>query len=112
MDISFKKLVGGSWNSLINSGLSRTGGSTIVINDLAAGDYRLVYSVDDRSNNNSNATMSLNEISLVSPVPVTAAIGQPQIVNTADELSVALNQGSTELELADVGGRHTPWWGG
>ncbi|WP_369692947.1 immunoglobulin-like domain-containing protein [Halomonas sp. BL6] len=98
-----QKLVGGSWNSLINSGLSRTGGSTIVINDLAAGDYRLVYSVDDRSNNNSNATMSLNEIGLVSPVPVTAAIGQPQIVNTADELSVALNQGSTELELADVG---------
>ncbi|MCO7227617.1 VWA domain-containing protein, partial [Halomonas sp. CnH100-B] len=98
-----QKLDGGSWSSLVNSSLSRTSGSTIVIDDLSAGDYRLVYSVDDRSNNNSNATMYVDEISLVSPVLVTAAIGQPQIVNTADELSVALNQGSTELEQADVG---------
>lgn len=77
-----------------------SGWNTITSDALAAGTYRLVYSVDDRSNGSNSAQLQIDNIYTL---PTHVPQGQPDIVNTAAELAAALQGGSSSSEMASVG---------
>ncbi|MBP9941087.1 MAG: type I secretion C-terminal target domain-containing protein [Comamonas sp.] len=93
---------GSAWDDVGSAKtLSITSDWTSVISDaLVAGTYRLVYSVDDRSNGSGNAQLRIDNLFTL---PTHVPQGQPDIVNTAAELAAALQGGSSSSELAAIG---------
>ncbi|WP_422103634.1 immunoglobulin-like domain-containing protein [Vreelandella sp.] len=101
---SLQKRVGSSWNTAFSDSLDQTSSHlTEKVQGLSVGEYRLIFTVSDGSVDVNQAALNVYGIDVKTANAVEGVVGQPQIVNTADELSVALNQGSTELEQADVG---------
>ncbi|MGV2864458.1 VCBS domain-containing protein, partial [Achromobacter sp. AGC39] len=87
-----------------NSGFSST--TTITSKMLTSGDYRFVYEVVDGTNNNSNATVNIDNISLAAYAAsqvVVAPAGQVDIVLKGADLAAALQGGSSSTDPAVVG---------
>ena len=90
-----------SWTT-IDSG---TNAGSITSIALSAGDYRLVYLVEDHSNNGNTATLVIDNISVATPVPIvySAPVGNVDIVNSAADLQTALHGGSSSTSPVSVG---------
>nr|WP_319022806.1 Ig-like domain-containing protein [Halomonas sp. S3-1-8] len=74
----------------------------VVSGELGAGTYRVVFAVDNQYSS-TTSNLWIDHVKLSQPNVLEAPAGQVQIVNTADELDVALKQGSEDLERAEVG---------
>ncbi|WP_279615893.1 beta strand repeat-containing protein [Phytopseudomonas flavescens] len=97
-----QQFVSGTWVE-VQTGGGTTGGSwtTVETSVVGAGTYRLAFGVDDKSLNFSNASMSIDNITRVDYTKV--PVGKVEIVNSADELSVALHGGSNAYIPVTVG---------
>ncbi|PZW49207.1 Calx-beta domain-containing protein, partial [Pseudomonas sp. URMO17WK12:I2] len=97
-----QQLVQGVWTD-VQTGGGTTGGNwtTAETAVVGAGTYRLAFSVDDKSSNFASATMAIDNITRVDYTKV--PVGKVEIVNSADELSVALHGGSNANVPVTVG---------
>ncbi|WP_236101135.1 Ig-like domain-containing protein [Pseudomonas argentinensis] len=97
-----QQLVQGVWTD-VQTGGGTTGGNwtTAETAVVGAGTYRLAFSVDDKSSNFASATMAIDNITRVDYAKV--PVGKVEIVNSADELSVALHGGSNANVPVTVG---------
>ncbi|SHI09185.1 VCBS domain-containing protein, partial [Pollutimonas bauzanensis] len=101
------KLVDGIW-TLEESG-DRTSSSSTTITTAKtydAGQYQLVFTVNDGSSNTSSsgqAQVRIDDIQLVGQDVLAGAVGDVQIVNDAAGLQAALEHGSNTTEPAAVG---------
>ncbi|XXF07671.1 Ig-like domain-containing protein [Pseudomonas sp. D2-3] len=97
-----QQLVQGVWTD-VQTGGGTTGGNwtTAETAVVGAGAYRLAFSVDDKSSNFASATMAIDNITRVDYAKV--PVGKVEIVNSADELSVALHGGSNANVPVTVG---------
>ncbi|MFC3392522.1 type I secretion C-terminal target domain-containing protein [Aidingimonas halophila] len=100
---SLEKLSEGSWSEVENGQLNSWQSYRTIGSDLGAGDYRLVFSVEDNSWGWSDAKLELHDIELSIPDRVTGDIGQPSVIMSAEELDNVLEGGSTEEVPVDVG---------
>jgi uncharacterized protein YegL len=91
---------GSTWETA-RSG-SSTSDETITTNAVNAGTYRFVFTVLDASSGG-NYRVDIDNITQVSPNVLTGPAGEVDIVNTADELTVALQGGSASLDPVAVG---------
>jgi len=97
-----QQLVQGVWTDVQSGGGTTAGNwTTAETSVVGAGTYRLAFTVDDKSNNLANATMWIDNISRVDYTKV--PVGKVEIVNSADELSVALHGGSNAHVPVTVG---------
>ncbi|UQY35587.1 Ig-like domain-containing protein [Pseudomonas fulva] len=97
-----QQLVSGAWVDVQTGGGTTAGNWTSVETSVVgAGTYRLAFSVDDKSFNFGNASMSIDNITRVEYTKV--PVGKVEIVNSADELSVALHGGSNANVPVTVG---------
>ncbi len=96
-----QKLEGNSWIDVDGQGGTLNGNDSAKTDALEQGTYRLEFSVDDRSGGwfASDAQLSIDNITLTPYVPQ----GEVDIVNSAGELDAALEGGSTNTELAELG---------
>ncbi|WP_094841649.1 retention module-containing protein [Bordetella genomosp. 11] len=90
---------GNSWTT-IESGTS-TG--HITTGDHGAGQYRLDFDVQDNTNNNSNASISVDNFLLVDHLYVTGPTGEVDIVLQPGDLTTALNGGGSHSDPNAVG---------
>ncbi|AEF23225.1 Ig-like domain-containing protein [Pseudomonas fulva] len=97
-----QQLVKGAWVD-VQTGGGTTGGNwtTAETSVLGAGTYRMTFSVDDKSALSANATMWIDDITRVDYTKV--PVGKVEIVNSADELSVALHGGANANVPVSVG---------
>ncbi len=97
-----QQLVQGVWTD-VQTGGGTTGGNwtTAETAVVGAGTYRLAFSVDDKSSNFASATMAIDNITRLDYTKV--PVGKVEIVNSADELSVALHGGSNANVPVTVG---------
>ncbi|WP_285663045.1 Ig-like domain-containing protein, partial [Phytopseudomonas straminea] len=97
-----QQLVNGAWTD-VQTGGGTTGGNwtNVETSVVGAGTYRLEFSVDDKSFNLNSASMSIDNITRVDYTKV--PVGKVEIVNSADELSVALHGGSNANVPVSVG---------
>ncbi|WP_146875792.1 type I secretion C-terminal target domain-containing protein, partial [Halovibrio variabilis] len=95
------------WETQEPVGLSRTNGFTQVnIEGLDSGEYRIVYIVNDSGNGRhwENAELRIDNILLTEPDDVvTGPVGEPQVVNDADQLLAKLQEGNTTEGPAEQG---------
>ncbi|MGM0543952.1 MAG: immunoglobulin-like domain-containing protein, partial [Pseudomonadota bacterium] len=97
-----QKLNGNSWQEVEGQGgaLSYMNRWDTASSDmLEEGAYRIVYSVDDGSSSYPTPKLYIDDVELTPYVPQ----GVVDIVNSADELSAALEGGSTNTELDELG---------
>lgn len=97
--MQLQRLSGSSW---VNIGTKITTEGTINSGPLASGDYRYVFTVDDKQwnkNDNSRATLWLDDLSKV----IYPSVGQPDIITKAEDLQAVLVGGSTTNTPAEVG---------
>jgi VCBS repeat-containing protein len=90
--------------SIADSGsISATQSSSgeITTDTLSAGSYRLQFVLQDNSSSNALG-LRIDNIELGAPQTVTGPVGEPQIVQTAEELSAVLIRGSTTSEELPV----------
>jgi Ca2+-binding RTX toxin-like protein len=92
------------WNgsAWVNLGAAVASTGTINSGALAAGDYRYVFTITDIKQvgwDDSTATLRIDNLSTVTYPPV----GQPDIINTADQLKAVLVGSSTTNTPAEVG---------
>ncbi|MEX8194625.1 type I secretion C-terminal target domain-containing protein, partial [Comamonas guangdongensis] len=97
-------LVSGVWTDVGALGTEHSLGingnwTTITTDLLGAGTYRFVYSVDDHSANGNAAQLQIDNVTLLPA----AQQGHVDIVNTADQLAMALQGGSSSTDPAPVG---------
>ncbi|WP_256205856.1 MULTISPECIES: Calx-beta domain-containing protein [unclassified Pseudomonas] len=97
-----QQLVNGAWTD-VQTGGGTTGGNwtSVETSVVGAGTYRLEFSVDDKSFNLNSASMSIDNITRVDYTKV--PVGKVEIVNSADELSVALHGGANANVPVSVG---------
>ncbi|MEG0939767.1 type I secretion C-terminal target domain-containing protein, partial [Comamonas sp.] len=101
---TLEKLVNGVWTTTAQTG-SVTGNNDWSVKTIAAvdaGEYRLKFTVEDKTDNNSSAEVRIDVIK-TQVVQESVAKGTVDIVNTADQLSAALEGGSQRNEPAVLG---------
>ncbi|MBC7200061.1 MAG: retention module-containing protein [Pseudomonas balearica] len=107
---SLQRKVGNQWETTQTQ--SRTSNSSTTISTDAitqAGEYRLVFSVNDSSSNwltiPGNAEARIDNITMIAPnvVTVTGPVGSVDIVNNASQLEAALQGGSKSDDPVAVG---------
>ncbi|WP_218189112.1 S-layer family protein, partial [Pseudomonas sp. PA1(2017)] len=102
MSWKLQQQVNGAWVDVQSGGgFTNNTWTTAETSGVGAGTYRLAFSVDDKSNNSSSATMWIDNISQVNYT--TVPIGKADIVNTSDELTIALHGGSNANVPVTVG---------
>lgn len=97
--VQLQRWDGSAW---VNVGVAVTSTGTINSGALAAGDYRYVFTVTDVKQawwDDSAATLRIDNLNKVTYPPV----GQPDIINTADQLKAVLVGSSTTNTPAEVG---------
>ena len=102
---SLQKLDGGAWVDVSGEGgvlPEETSRDTIQSSPLDSGSYRLVYTVD-ADGVGSTEELYLDDIELQVPQQVTGPVGEPQVINDADELTAQLQTGNTTEGPADLG---------
>ncbi|WP_218189572.1 S-layer family protein, partial [Pseudomonas sp. PA15(2017)] len=97
-----QQLVAGVWTD-VQTGGGTTGGNWTAVETtvVGSGSYRLAFNVDDRSLNLASASMSIDNITRVDYTKV--PVGKVEIVNSANDLSVALHAGSNANVPVEVG---------
>ncbi|SDJ84855.1 VWA domain-containing protein, partial [Billgrantia gudaonensis] len=101
---SLEKLSGGAWSEVENGQLDSWQSYRTIGSDLGAGDYRLVFSVEDNSWGwRDDAKLELHDIELSIPDRVTGDVGQPSVIMSAEELDNVLEGGNTEEVPEEVG---------
>jgi len=105
---SLQRKVGNQWETTQTQ--SRTSNSSTTISTDAitqAGEYRLVFSVNDSSSNwltnPGNAEARIDNITMIVPNVVTGPVGSVDIVNNASQLEAALQGGSKSDDPVAVG---------
>jgi len=105
---SLQRKVGNQWETTQTQ--SRTSNSSTTISTDAitqAGEYRLVFSVNDSSSNwltnPGNAEARIDNITMIAPNVVTGPVGSVDIVNNASQLEAALQGGSKSDDPVAVG---------
>ncbi|WP_260674778.1 immunoglobulin-like domain-containing protein [Comamonas aquatica] len=109
-DWALQRYVDGEWTNVTGqSGFvtsNASGTITRSFNIAEAGQYRLKFSAQDNTtgsgNASSRATVYVDDVS-VTGVSEQVPVGDVQIVNTAQQLAVALQGGSSTTELAALG---------
>jgi T1SS-143 domain-containing protein len=112
-----QKDVSGTWTDVQTGTLEGSG--TITSDALDGGNYRLQFSVDDQAveeytvwiippfwsetRESTNDDLFIDNISLEQPINVTGPVGEPQVINDADELTAQLQTGNTTEGPADLG---------
>lgn len=103
-----QRKVGNEWETVQTQ--SRTSNSSTTISTDAitqAGEYRLVFSVNDSSSNwltnPGNAEARIDNITMIAPNVVTGPVGAVDIVNNASQLEAALQGGSKSIDPVGVG---------
>jgi Ca2+-binding RTX toxin-like protein len=102
-DTASWRLLDANGNVVQQGNLSRTQTSftTVSASGLSAGEYRLQFVLQDNSQNG-NFEIRVDNIAVLG-MPVSGAVGQPQIVMTGSELTAALVGSSEESVLLPVG---------
>ncbi len=91
--------VAGSFGSYSNSSNNQ---QTATIGAVNSGVYRFVFTVNDGSSSG-NYRVTIDNVNMLVPNTVTGPSGEPQIINSADELKNALQGGSSTLNPVAVG---------
>lgn len=99
--------VGNDWESVQSGTRTSSSGTTITTNAVTqAGEYRLVFSVEDKSsgrNNEGTAEARIDDIIMSVPSLVTGPVGSAEIIHTASDLIHALQGGSQSFDPVPVG---------
>ncbi|MCE0733385.1 VWA domain-containing protein [Halomonas sp. G15] len=83
--------------------LERTGsGTSITSDELSSGTYRIVFRVEDNSSSGLS-DLDVDDIKLIAPNLVVGPVGEPSLIDTAEELDNVLEGGSTQQVPAEVG---------
>jgi Ca2+-binding RTX toxin-like protein len=77
--------------------------NNITTGKVDAGEYRFVFTVNDNSNNPNSAKGRIDDIEVLVDNVVTGPAGNVEIVNSASELTTALQGGSSALNPVAVG---------
>jgi Ca2+-binding RTX toxin-like protein len=101
----------GAWTAVTGSGMSGSSAGTFTTGELEGGfQYRLMVRVADTSNTNGNNgvyNVTLSQFNLIDHVdaPATGYIqqGAAEIINTTEELGLALRHGLDEINAAGTG---------
>ncbi|GEM_PF-1246485 len=103
---SLQRQVGGNWLDVAGEGgelPEETSRDTIQTSPLDSGNYRLVYTIE-ADNNGNYEQLYLDDIELRVPDNfVTGPVGEPQVINSAGELTAQLQTGNTTEGPADLG---------
>jgi T1SS-143 domain-containing protein len=94
----------GNWVQVSGGTLPENTGSSDTVQSTAldAGNYRLVYTINADQNGNTEE-LYIDDIELQVPQQVTGPVGEPQVINDADELTAQLQTGNTTEGPADLG---------
>ena len=93
---------GGVWVNADSGSVSNSGDGTVTTDPVTAGTYRFVFSVNDQTSPN-NYTVDIDNITMTAPNVVAGPGGEPQVINTAAELTAALQTGSSIVTPNAVG---------
>ncbi|MEZ6940745.1 type I secretion C-terminal target domain-containing protein, partial [Aeromonas sp. S12(2024)] len=95
--VQLQRWNGAAW---VNVGAAVTSAGTINSGALAAGDYRYVFTINEWGNSGT-ATLTIDNLNKV--IGGRPPVGQPDIINTADQLKAVLVGSSTTNTPAEVG---------
>jgi Ca2+-binding RTX toxin-like protein len=99
-----QKQTGSTWEdvtafkTLVESG----GWKGVQSNDLSSGAYRFVFSAEDNSYFG-YSDLDIDNIVLTMPNVVSGQVGQPSLIDTAEDLDNVLVSGTTNIELDELG---------
>ncbi|WP_313286089.1 Ig-like domain-containing protein [Stutzerimonas kunmingensis] len=100
---SLQRKVGNEWETVQTQSRTSTSSTTISTDAITqAGEYRIVFSVDDGSLGGT-AEARIDNITMTAPNVVTGPVGAVDIVNNASQLEAALQGGSKSIDPVGVG---------